>query len=299
MLKSVTVTNYLGESIKLILTMPETSGIYIENITGLGPVHADINTTEVTTDDGAIYNSARATKRNIVMTVGFLQDVETNRQKTYKYFPLKKPVKLLFETANRKIHTTGYVESNEPNIFSERETSQISIICPKSYFYSLSDTVTNFYSFDPLFEFPFDNNDTAEPLLELGSIAYHNERLINYTGDVENGINIHIEATGNVDGLKIYNLTTRERMTINNAKISALTGSGIVEGDVIDICTIKGSKYIHLIRNNKTINILNCIEKDADWFQLSVGENKFFFKSADGLANLRISLTYNILYEGV
>ena len=38
MIKSVTVTNYLGESLKMELTNPYDSGIAITDITGIGPV---------------------------------------------------------------------------------------------------------------------------------------------------------------------------------------------------------------------------------------------------------------------
>ena len=50
MIKSVTVTNYLGESIKLELGFPEKSGFLIQSIDGLGPPKADIHKTEVATN---------------------------------------------------------------------------------------------------------------------------------------------------------------------------------------------------------------------------------------------------------
>ena len=72
MIKSVTVVNYLGESIKIELTKPDVSGFVIKYITGLGPVKAEINNTEISTGDGAIYNSARLNSRNIVLGLSFL-----------------------------------------------------------------------------------------------------------------------------------------------------------------------------------------------------------------------------------
>lgn len=72
MIKSVTVTNYLGESLKMELTNPYDSGIAITDITGIGPGKADINVTELTSSDGSLYNSARLGTRNIVMTLRFM-----------------------------------------------------------------------------------------------------------------------------------------------------------------------------------------------------------------------------------
>ena len=88
MIKSVTVTNYLGESLRMELGRPETSGFYIKKIDGLGPCKANINITERATVDGALYSSAHVNSRNIVMSLGFVfaHDVEEVRHKSYKYF---------------------------------------------------------------------------------------------------------------------------------------------------------------------------------------------------------------------
>ena len=180
MIKSVTVTNYLGESIKLELGFPEKSGFLIQSITGLGPSKADINVSEIATNDGSIYNSARTTTRNIVFTLGFLFNptIEDMRQLSYKYFPLKKRVLLLFETDNRTCEIYGYVESNEPDIFSSQETTKISIICPDPYFYSVVPGIAVFYAIDPIFEFEFSNESLSENLIEFSNIISNTEQTI-------------------------------------------------------------------------------------------------------------------------
>ena len=55
MIKSVTVVNHLGESLKLDLASPEKSGFIVKSIEGLGPVKATVNTTKMSTTDGALY----------------------------------------------------------------------------------------------------------------------------------------------------------------------------------------------------------------------------------------------------
>lgn len=44
MIKSVTVVNHLGESLKLDLASPEKSGFIAKSMEGLGPVKATVNT---------------------------------------------------------------------------------------------------------------------------------------------------------------------------------------------------------------------------------------------------------------
>ena len=172
MIKSVKVINYLGESIKLELGAPEKSGFLIRSITGLGAGKANINSTDLSTGDGSVYNSSRVLPRNIVFSLDFLEKptIEDTRQRSYKYFPIKKHIRLIFETKNRICEITGHVETNEPNIFSKQENTQVSIICPDPYFYSTEKTVTIFSGIEPLFEFPFENNSLTDNLLEFGGI---------------------------------------------------------------------------------------------------------------------------------
>lgn len=307
MIYSIVVTNYLGDRIKLELGKPDVSGFLIKSITGLGPAKANVNTTEVSTNDGSLFNSARLSQRNIVLDMVFIntvygESIEDLRQKSYKYFPLKKSVELTIETDNRYVKTTGYVESNEPNIFSSQEGTQISIICPDPYFYSAGEdgnNVTNFYSIDPMFEFPFSNESLDELLLVFGEIQIKTEGVITYHGDSEIGVMIYIHAIGPATNINIYNTETREVMRINTEKISSLTGKGIVASDDIVINTAKGEKSITLIREGVSYNILNCLDKNTDWFTLAKGDNIFAFTADSGVTNLQFRVENKVIYEGV
>ena len=307
MIYSIVVTNYLGDRIKLELGKPDVSGFLIKSITGLGPAKANVNTTEVSTNDGSLFSSARLSQRNIVLDMVFIntvygESIEDLRQKSYKYFPLKKSVELTIETDNRYVKTTGYVESNEPNIFSSQEGTQISIICPDPYFYSAGEdgnNVTNFYSIDPMFEFPFSNESLDEPLLVFGEIQIKTEGVITYHGDSEIGVMIYIHAIGPATNINIYNTETREVMRINTEKISSLTGKGIVASDDIVINTAKGEKSITLIRESVSYNILNCLDKNTDWFTLAKGDNIFAFTADSGVTNLQFRVENKVIYEGV
>ena len=135
MIKSIQITSFRGETIAIELANPEKSGFAILDITGLGPVKADINTTENGINDGAIFNSAHVSYRNIVLSLRFIgTDIESLRQESYRFFSVKQNVRLLIETDNRLMNIEGYVESNEPTIFSKTEGCKVSIICPYPYF---------------------------------------------------------------------------------------------------------------------------------------------------------------------
>lgn len=304
MIKSVTVTNYQGDTITLDLTHPEESGFIVKSITGLGPGKATINTTEVSTNDGGLFNSSRLSTRNIVIALEFLwkDSIEDVRQQSYKYFPIKKKCTLVIETDNRLAEIDGYVESNDPDIFSKNEGTDISIICPYPYFYSSGEsgkTTTIFSGIEAAFEFPFSNESLTEDLLEMGIIENQTERVITYDGDAEIGVTITIHAVGEASNITIYNTGTRELMTIDTDKIESLTGSGIVAGDDIIICTVKNNKSITLVRGGVSTNILNCLSTDADWFQLTKGDNVFAYVAEEGSSNLQFQIENRIIYEGV
>lgn len=304
MIKSVTITNHLDESIKLDLFNPEESGFIIKNIEGLGPVKANINFKELATNDGSIDNSARLSSRNIVMSLQFMESpsIEETRLKSYKYFPIKRNIKFLIETDNRICETIGRVETNTPTIFSNAEGCQISILCSNPYFYSAGENGTNqtiFYGTEPLFEFPFSNESLTEDLIEFGSIENRTEGTIYYDGDAEIGITIQIHAVGEAKGLVIYNARTREIMRINDDKLKSLMGSGIQAGDEITITTSRGEKGIYMLRSGVTTNILNSLEKPIKWFQLSKGDNTFAYTASAGLTNLQFRIENKVIYEGV
>lgn len=304
MIRAITFTNYLGDSIRLDLARPEESGFIVKSMTGLGPGKASINTTEVATNDGSLFNSSRMPIRNIVISLGYMWNntIEEARQLSYKYFPIKKKITVLIETDNRMAEIEGYVESNDPTIFSSDEGSDISIICPNPFFYSAGQdgiNTTIFYGVEALFEFPFSNESLTENLLEMGEIKNDTERVVVYNGDAEIGVTITIHAIGEADTITIYNTGTREVMRIDTDKLEKFTGSGIVAGDEIVICTVKGNKSITLLRSGKTTNILNCLDKDADWFQLTKGDNIFAYTAEYGGTNLQFRIENRIIYEGV
>lgn len=176
MIQSIRIENPQGESILCEFAKPWDTGFLITEIEGMGPVKSDIQTTDISSGNGSRYNSARMDERNIVMHIMFYETdefvlIEDLRHKTYQYFPCKQKVKLTMTTDNRQLYIEGYIESNEPDIWSEQETTEISIICPDPFFRDLSDTNVIFNGVEPLFEFPF-HSDFYEEFTSLFSFEF-------------------------------------------------------------------------------------------------------------------------------
>lgn len=306
MLKKVIITNYLGKSVEYTFdnpTLEDSSGLLITEIQGLGPVKANVNMTQLATADGDIFNSSRLNGRNIVIKARFAyaNTIEEARLLSYKFFPIGHKLTFHIETDNRIAETEGYVESNEPDIFSDESDMQVSVLCESPWFLSVDEDgrqQTNFSNVVAMFEFPFQNLG-HEPVTEFGRIINKKESTVYYDGDAETGCKIEIHAIGNVEMVTIYNVKTGDKMIIDTNKLETLTGHKLISGDTIIINTVKGNKFINLIREGETINILNVLGKDAEWFQLVKGDNLFAYTAEYGEANIQFMVETQILFEGV
>lgn len=301
MIKAFEIVNYIGETLRLQLDDPDASGFIVKKVTGLGPVKADVNFTEMASSDGGVDNSARLGTRNIVFTLQFLQSptIEETRHTSYRFFPIKHKVSIIVETDTRICRTEGTVETNEPNIFSEEEGCTISIVCGNSYFYSVNDQIAYFNGVTPLFEFPFENNSLTEKLIEFGEIQNFSERTIIYEGDGNPALLIQIHLIGKIKGLTFYNVDTRESISIKDDKLNEIIDSEVMAGDDIIINTNQGEKSITLIRAGVKYNILNAVDRPIHWFTLKKGENTFAYGCEEGVSNVQLKIQNKILYEGV
>lgn len=304
MIKSLTVTNEYGETVKIVLTDDNPShGMLIESIDGLGPAKANINTAQLATMDGTYYNSARLDQRNVVVKMKFdyisSTSVEEARLNSYKYFPIKRNVKLVVETDKRTVETIGYIESNEPDIFSDFEGAQISIICPDPYLYGEEGDSVSFFTVDSAFEFEFENASLTDNLLEFGTINESREQNIYYEGDADVGVVLHIKAIGGVGDIIIQNQKTQETMKIDTNVLEAVAGEPIKSGDEIFVSTVRGSKFATLVRDGEQINILNSLGKNIEWIRLTRGDNLLSLRIDDGFENVIFDIQYRIAYEGV
>ena len=335
MIKSVTVTNHLGESLKMDLFDPEKSGILISSITGIGAPDSDINRTDYAIADGSYFSSARANYRTINMTVRPLwtdtQSVETSRQLTYRYFPMKHNIKLQFETDNHTLEIDGYVKKNEPTIFSKDETIILMIECMNPWFYLIGGANSVVFSgVQPCFEFPFCNNKTengtetiehveydefgrvirrwtevveipdSKGLLKMGEIKKEKSQVVTYNGEIEVGFEITIEATADgVTNILIWKQETSEFIRIDTSKIASITGSAFAKGDMIVISTVSGDRRVQIIRGNGATNIIGAFDLNSSWIQLTSGANTFWYTADAGEDDMLFKMDYRTAYQGV
>jgi len=335
------VINPSGERLMIELARPEKSGFAVRSIEGLGPVKANIVTTDLANNDGAVFNSARLSYRNIILDLGFYEvyddivdddpvvssggwtigrrsfdtsrnsngrnnlvrqelslDIEDIRQRSYLYFPIKKDITLIFYTSNRTVYIKGYVESNEPSIFSYEEGTSISIVCPYPYFRELSnDQVINFSQVDPLFKFAF--SSTAQPQLNMSQVSTIVEQDIFYDGEIKTGVVIDIFLSGRIGDLTIYNASLAQTFALNASKIESIIGGQISAGDRIVISSIERDKFITYFKGVDEYNILGAKAKNSTWLGLDHGDNVYTYSVSSGDEYVSFQVSYPVLYEGI
>lgn len=298
MIKTIKVTNYVGDTLTIDMANPYNSGLAIENIDGIASLDATINTVDVATNDGTVFNSSRVNSRSITFTIKPIytttQTIEQGRLLIYKYFPVKKKLTLEFTTDTRHVLIEGYVESSEAEVFSESETVAVTIECPQPFFENPYSETVAFSGIESRLEFPFGGTDTSTPntkdAIIISEIMNDTVRDVPYNGDVETGMIINIHAIGEASDIVIYNLSTNETMGI----------SGTIEAlDDIVISTIRNKKSARLLRHGVYTNILNKLAKDSDWFELQKGSNIIAYTAETGQDNLQFSVTTTVLYEGI
>lgn len=282
------IENKYGES----LTLSGNEDLWqIERIEGLGPVPAQLNITSLAGLDGGRFNSSQLNTRNIVITLALKGNVEENRQRLYRFCGTKEKCTFYFSNRNRKVFTTGYVETDDVSLFGLGQRMQISIICPDAYFQSTAGKTQEITGIASLFTFPFSIN-AGEPV-PFSEYAGESGISVMNTSDAETGAVIKIVCISEFLTFAITNVTKEETMIFTY---------GFLPGDVITIDTNRGQKSVRLLRGGQVINFFSALDITASKFiQLAAGQNYFTF-TVDGERNTtkaKVSISFNEKYRGV
>lgn len=279
------IENANGEIFQL---SQDTRNYAIVGVQGLTPPPTAVNTSTGGDVDGTFFNSSRVNQRNLVITIVLNGDIETNRQRLYRIFNIKKPCAIYFSNKNKNVRIVGYVETIEGDFFVQRERMQISIICPRPYFEDLETIYTELAQIVRMFEFPF----AIEYNAPIPFSEYQNYPLctINNGGDVDSGFIMRVAFNDAASGFKIFNSTTQKFIGFDYDFITE---------DELTINTLSGQMSVTLSRQGETINLLNYISSGSTWLKLVLGDNDFTFTAATGADGIHIVFATANLYGGV
>lgn len=260
--------------------MASQDPVQVRNIDGLGPVKADMASTPFATGRGVQYQGSTVGYRNIVLSLGLNPDWEnqtmsTLRQLLYRYFMTQSWVKLRFFMDHLPtVDIEGYVESMEPNMFTQDPELQISIICPKPDFIQTDATII----------YGVVDDGTTEQVFE-------------YIGTIDTGYELRVEAA-------LENPSYSGPITITS---KAWGEDQVAEIDDVIIDVTKYFRFVS-VRNAKRVasvdvatdihtNILSKMTPGSVWPILKPGENTI--KVAAEEADQKWSLVYFNRFGGL
>jgi hypothetical protein len=115
--------------------------------------------------------------------------------------------------------------------------------------------------------------------------AYPNESTSDMfnEGDVYAGFVIRLIMTGPVKNPMLNNNLTGEYFKLN---FDAITG------DVIEVSTLSGNKYVELIRGGNRSNIIGRLARGSVLFGMSPGRNSFNLLADENVGNMKIEFEY-------
>lgn len=319
MIRAVKAINYLGKSLIMRLDGREDDSLLLWNIDGISPGSADINVTEVASSDGAYFNSARQNSREITLTLllNWAPTIELARKDSYSYFPLKRPIRLIFYSdpdmslgkygASCARYIDGYVQENTVEIFGSKNcAAQVVIKCPDPHFYAcLPDTDSQIsVSYDKrifgeggtAFYFPYSNESLTEDLTYFGEASPDTTSLpIDYPYDaIPTGMDIVLRFKKDMNSMAMlpygtFTMTQEETgksLTVNLQAIFKYPeySNGYLEGDAVVITTIRGKKDVTISRstidNGAGVSVLGLMDDPvSDWLEFIPGKNTFKIRS--------------------
>lgn len=260
------------------------------DISGLDPPKATVNLTNLAGMDGALFNSAKVSTRNLVISLKITGDIEANRLELYRFFRPKHQCVFYFKNKRRDVKIEGVVESVECTQFTNKEIMQASILCPASYFQDIEEIIADMSDSSAGFVFPF-SIDTNEPI-PFSEYTIGKQTSVINTSETDVGVLFEVFFLAAANKIVIVNVGTGETMEANYS---------FLPGDTLKISTGTGNKKVTLVRGGVARNLFLALSDDSVFLQLEPGNNTFSYLVDDGTndQNATVTLRYRELYAGV
>lgn len=247
----------------------------ITNIDGFTVADVEVASSTTASIDGDVINNLRVTPRTVVLDLKVKNNVnvETAKRWLLQTVKPKLPGRIRMTQDGRETELGGIVENIEMPRFTNGVICQVSLYCSVPYWQDVNYVLVEISRLIDLHYFPKDQGGLAFPSggIPLGSYNLNNTQTYYNDGDAETGMLITIIALGDVVNPIIYDVT--------GAYIGVI--DTMVEGDVIEINTNRGEKYVR--KNGE--NIFSKIKSGSSFLQLAIGDNQLTVNADSGTQN--------------
>lgn len=273
MLSQVDVTTRRGTSLSFDM-FENDSGYQVADIEGLGPVKATLVSSSFAGIDGVQYQGATRGARNIKLHLdlepdGVTDTFTTLRTRLDSYFMTKTQIKMRFhKLSGLYVDIIGVVEDVSAPMFVEDPNVTIFITC-----------------------FLPDFLDPRTVIREGVTVPDSTITAIDYPGTIETGTLLTLNVNRSISDFTIYN--TGENGILQQLDFSA----ALISGDILTISSVKGSKFITLVRSGVTSSVLHGKTPQSSWIEFDEGINNFrVYAPGDPIP---YELEYTVRYGGI
>lgn len=247
----------------------------ITNIDGFTVADVEVASSTTASIDGDVINNLRVTPRTVVLDLKVKNNVnvETAKRWLLQTVKPKLPGRIRMTQDGRETELSGIVENIDMPRFTNGVICQVSLHCSVPYWQDVNYVLVEISRLIDLHYFPEDQGGLAFPSggIPLGSYNLNNTQTYYNDGDAETGMLITIIALGDVVNPIIYDVT--------GAYIGVI--DTMAEGDVIEINTNRGEKYVR--KNGE--NIFSKIKSGSSFLQLAIGDNQLTVNADSGTQN--------------
>lgn len=260
---------------------------------GIYTVINKVGISDNTMNDGATYQGAVVSKRNIVLTLKDKSNHRLNRYQLYQLFPPDTKGTLIYSEDGVDRVIDYYVEKIDPDSIDKVRTATVSLICPDPFFRATSDITLTMAGWESGFKFI--HAFTAEGETFGARINEKLKTIENYSGAKGIGLTIEIIANG-----AVHNPSITQVETGNFIKVGTLAHPmNMVSGDVLTITTETNNKKVMLTHEGVTTEINEYLDEESEFIQLIAGINTIGYAAESGEAYMTVKLTYREKYLGV
>lgn len=323
--RSITCINQDGDSITF--TEDAFMPFLLTNADDVYDIKNQVNITENTMTDGAVYQGGVAKYRNIVLSLCDLCDFQTiesqdddiyitsalirgktleifnsTRRSMYgardfvehrilldKVFKRNEKGRLIFTEDDEQRAIDYYVESVSSTGKNSFRTHVISLICPDPFFYDPVDQ--NVYLAQQVSDFEFIHEFTAGGE-EFGHHAGAYENIYNESANENIGLTIAISGSTSIVNPMIKRMESGDFIQIGDEN-NPFTLS---VGDLLVITTGVGNKHVYLISGDTRTEINYKMADGSSFIQLMRGNNNIAYDADQGQNGMSIHITYRLQY---
>lgn len=249
---------------------PNDDGVFVQKITGLEPVTANIVTNTYNELDGEFFVNSNVGKRNIVLDLVMEHrslSISDVRRKLYGYFMPQMVIALQLSFTDRDpVIIEGHVESCEGDRFTNDPELNVSVICEKPNFKAIEPVVVRGQS-------TYDDPPPLTDVLNTGDRAVGFELLIANDGSVDFNGSIHLERL--IEGATPGTYFSTQILYLDNTDGSISLPASVIHTVYINT---KQSEKTAEIQNpddgSQIANLIGNMSDDSGWPVLWSAMNK-------------------------